>query len=162
MCSHGSDSCSGSQRLVSRVKVVYEFILSRPRHQTLISLRRRRQATWLFAALLSVHFWLSISLTSFNNVRIYNCEFSSYKWLLMLKLRIQSWWFASSNCSDGMTLMGYHSRPPQFTTNLFFCTVLTNHNLLTLATTLANRISWHSPTQVILLIPCNQTVHWAL
>lgn len=37
MCSHGSDSCSGSQRLVSRVKVVYEFILSQPRRQTLIS-----------------------------------------------------------------------------------------------------------------------------
>jgi len=91
MCSHGSDSCSGSQQLVSRVKVVYEFILSQPRRQTLISLSyhgsctsmwRRRQATWLFTTPLSVHFWFSISLTFLNIVRTYDCEFSSFKWLL--------------------------------------------------------------------------------
>jgi len=36
---------------------------------------------------------------------------------------------------------------------LMFYTVLTNYNLLTLATILANRISLHSFTQMILLIP---------
>lgn len=73
---------------------------------------------------------------------------TTYSEAMIRKQQLQRW-----NDFDGL--------PFEATTihnKFMFYTVLTNYNLLTLATILASCISRHYSTQVILLIPYNQTV----